>query len=120
MRASFLLPAILYALDAHADDEITTVGYCIPHWSSTALSHGGWTSAGAGIAGANGAATTYNGPETVSATRVYTASISRKETSYNITVTQSYEYKIRSRTEFASCTMKVGMTGPVGCATIVS
>ncbi|MGV7705364.1 hypothetical protein PJN16_29640, partial [Mycobacterium kansasii] len=55
--------------------------------------------------------TIIQGPETVSLTGVYTASTSGKETSYDITVTQSYECKIVSRTESASCTMSVGMTG---------
>jgi hypothetical protein len=142
MRASFLLPAALYALAAHADDKTTTVGYFIPNWSATLLSYGGWASTGASVAGINAAATTYNvgclkdapktdcniknswtiiqGPSTVSVTGVYTASTSGKETSYDITVTQSYECKIRSRTESASCTMSVGMTGSVGGATIAS
>ncbi|KAG2002755.1 hypothetical protein GB937_009520 [Aspergillus fischeri] len=142
MRASFLLPAAIYALAAHADDKTTTIGYFIPSWSATLLSYGAWTSTGASVAGINAAATTYNlgclkdapktdcniknswtiiqGPETVSVTGVYTASTSGKETSYDVTVTQSYECKIRSRTESASCTMSVGMTGSVGGATIAS
>ncbi|RHZ60717.1 uncharacterized protein CDV56_108423 [Aspergillus thermomutatus] len=142
MRASFLLPAALYALAANADDKSTTVGYFSPDWSATLLQYGGWTSTGASIAGINAAATTYNvgclkdapktdcniknswtiiqGPETVSLTGVYTASTSGKETSYDITVTQSYECKIQSRTESASCTMSVGMTGSAGGATIAS
>ncbi|KAF7161343.1 hypothetical protein CNMCM5623_006957 [Aspergillus felis] len=142
MRASFLIPAALYALAAHADDKTTTVGFFIPNWSVTVLEYGGWTSTGASVAGINAAATTYNvgclkdapktdcniknswtiiqGPETVSVTAVYTASTSGKETSYDITVTESYECKIRSRTESASCTMSIGMTGSVGGATLAS
>ncbi|KAH2009724.1 hypothetical protein KXV45_008194 [Aspergillus fumigatus] len=142
MRASFLLPVAIYVLTAYADDKTTTVGYFIPSWSVTLLSYGVWTSTGASVAGINAAATTYHlgclkdapktdcniknswtiiqGPETVSATGVYTASTSGKETSYDITVTESYECKIRSRTESASCTMSVGMTGSVGGAAITS
>ncbi|GIJ92542.1 hypothetical protein Asppvi_001820 [Aspergillus pseudoviridinutans] len=142
MRASFLLPAALYALAAHADDKTTTVGVFGPNWSVTVWGYGGRASTGASVAGINAAATTYNvgclkdapktdcniknswtiiqGPETVSATAVYTASTSNKETSYDITVTESYECKIRSRTESASCTMSIGMSGSVDGATIAS
>ncbi|RHZ68707.1 hypothetical protein CDV55_102555 [Aspergillus turcosus] len=141
MRASFLLPAALYALAVNADGT-TTVGYFSPSWDATLLKYGGWTSTGASIAGINAAATTYNvgclkgapktdcniknswtiiqGPETVSVSGVYTASTSGKETSYDITVTQSYECKIVSRTESASCTMSVGMSGSDFGATYAS
>jgi hypothetical protein len=142
MRASFLLPAALYALAVNADGTTTSVGYFIPSWSATLLEYGGWTSTGASIAGINAVATTYNlgclkdapktdcniknpwtiiqGPETVSVTGVYTASTSGKETSYDVTVTQSYQCKIVSRTQSASCTMSVGMTGSVDGASYMS
>ncbi|GJP88505.1 hypothetical protein CBS63078_7556 [Aspergillus niger] len=135
MRTSYLLAAALTLFGgAHADDDsTTTVGYFIPNWSATYLEYGGWTSTGASVAGINAVKTTYKvgclkdapktdcnmkdaytiiqGPDTISLSQVYTASTSDKSTSYDVTVTRSYECSLKSWTESASCTMSVGMSG---------
>jgi hypothetical protein len=136
MHASFFLVAALAALDAEADSSSSTIiGYFSPPWDAGLLQHGGWTSTAASLVGINTKAATYHvgclkdapktdcdyptswtiiqGPETVSFTGKYIASTSDKTTSYDITVTQSYECSLKSSTESASCTMSAGMSGSV-------
>ncbi|PYH82421.1 hypothetical protein BO82DRAFT_353673 [Aspergillus uvarum CBS 121591] len=133
MRGAFLLAATLSVLTASADDKTTTVGYYAPDWDVTLPSYGGWTSTAASVAGVNAKATTYHvgclkdapktdcdikhswtiiqGPATVSVSGEYIASTSGKSTSYDYTVTQSYQCSLKSWTESASCTMSVAVTG---------
>ncbi|KAJ5388945.1 uncharacterized protein N7496_000013 [Penicillium cataractarum] len=134
MRASFFLAAALAALGVQADDSSSTiVGYFSPPWDAGLLQYGGWTSTAASLVAINTKAATYHvgclkdapktdcdypeswtiiqGPETVSFTGKYIATTSDKTTSYDITVTQSYECSLKSSTESASCTMSAGMSG---------
>ncbi|OKL56222.1 hypothetical protein UA08_08470 [Talaromyces atroroseus] len=143
MQASLLLAVALAAFSARADDSSSTiVGYFSPPWSAGLLEYGGWTSTAASLAHINTAAATYHvgcvkdapktdcdypsswtiiqGPETVSVTGVYIASTSDKTTSYDITVTQSYECSLKSSTESASCTMSAGMSGSMDGGTYAS
>ncbi|PYH89970.1 hypothetical protein BO71DRAFT_402638 [Aspergillus ellipticus CBS 707.79] len=141
MHVSFFLAAVLGALATNAEDS-TTIGYFSPSWDATLLKYGGWTSTAASVAGINAAATTYHvgclkdapktdcdikhswtiiqGPATVSLTGAYVASTSGASTSYDITVTQSYECSLKSYTESASCTMSVGASGSAEGATMAS
>ncbi|KAJ5201423.1 uncharacterized protein N7498_006086 [Penicillium cinerascens] len=133
MRTSIFLAAALATLAKADDASSTIIGYFIPPWSAGLLSHGGWISTAASVAGINAEAATYHvgcvkgapktdcdyptswtiiqGPETVSFTGKYIASTSDKSTSYDITVTQSYECSLKSSTESASCTMSAQMSG---------
>lgn len=143
MRASIFLAAALTALGAKADDASSTiVGYFSPPWDGGLLQYGGWTSTAASVVAVNTEAATYHvgclkdapktdcnyptswtiiqGPETVSFTGEYIASTSDKSTSYDITVTQSYECSLKSSTESASCTMSVGMSGSLDGGTYAS
>jgi hypothetical protein len=142
MRTSIYLAAALAALAKADDASSTIIGYFVPGWDATMLEYGGWTSTAASVAGINAEATTYHvgcvkdapktdcdypaswtiiqGPETVSVSGKYIASTSGKSTSYDITVTQSYECSLKSSTESASCTMSVGMSGSIGGATYAS
>ncbi|OJZ85490.1 hypothetical protein ASPFODRAFT_34399 [Aspergillus luchuensis CBS 106.47] len=144
MRTSYLLAAALTLLGgAYADDDSTTVvGYFKPYWSVDLPEYGGWTSTGASVAGINAVKTTYKmsclkdapktdcdmkdaytiiqGPETVSVSQVYTASTSDKTTSFDVTVTLSYECSLKSWTESASCTMSAGFSGSDDGATYAS
>jgi hypothetical protein len=136
MQISLFLAVALAAFGARADDASSTiVGYFYPSWDVTLLQYGGWTSTAASLASINTAAATYHvgcekdapktdcdypsswtivqGPATVSLSGKYIASTSDKTTSYEITVTQSYECSLKSSTESASCTMSVGMSGSV-------
>ncbi|RAL13930.1 uncharacterized protein BO97DRAFT_342111, partial [Aspergillus homomorphus CBS 101889] len=142
MRASFFLAAALSALTVQADDKTTTVGIYSPDWDVKYQMYGGWTSTGASVAGINDAATTYKvgcikdapktdcnienswtiiqGPSTISLTAEYIASISDESTSYDLTVTRSYECSLKSWTEAASCNMLAAMTGSVDGGSISS
>ncbi|KKK12814.1 hypothetical protein ARAM_001178 [Aspergillus rambellii] len=142
MLTSFLLVAALSTLAVKADDSSSIIGYFSPSWDATLMQYGGWTSTAASVAGINAVATTYEvgcrknapatdcdishswtiiqGPETVSLTGQYIASTSGKETSYDLTVTQSYECALKSWTESASCTMSVGITGDLDGASYAS
>ncbi|CAG8903417.1 unnamed protein product [Penicillium egyptiacum] len=136
MRTSFFLAAALATLGTQADDTSSDViGYFSPAWDAGLLQYGGWTSTAASLVTHNTAAATYHvsclkdapktdcnyptpwtivqGPETVSFTGKYIASTSDKSTSYDITLTQSYECSLKASTESASCTMSVGMSGSV-------
>lgn len=143
MSASILLAVALVALGANANDPSSTiVGYFSPSWDAGLLQYGGWTSTAASLVAMNAEATTYHvgclkgapktdcdyptswtiiqGPETVSFTGKYIASTSDKSTSYDITVTQSYECSLKSSTESASCTMSAGMSGSLDGGTYAS
>lgn len=134
MLTSFVLAAALAALGAKADDSHSTIiGYFSPPWDAGLPQYGGWTSTAASLVSFNTKAATYHvgclkdapktdcdyptswtiiqGPETVSFTGKYIASTSDKTTSYEITVTESYECSLKSSTESASCTMSAGMSG---------
>lgn len=133
MRTSIFLAAALAALAKADDASSTIIGYFSPPWSADLLQYGGWTSTAASVAGINAEATTYHvgcvkgapktdcnyptswtiiqGAETVSVTGKYIASTSDKSTSYDLTVTQSYECSLKSSTESASCTMSAGISG---------
>jgi len=135
MRTTFFLTAALATLGAKADDSSSTIiGFFAPPWDvSMAYIGNGLTSTAASVAGINAEATTYHvgcvkgapktdcdfpsswtiiqGPETVSVTGKYIASTSDKSTSYDFTVTQSYDCSLKSSTESASCTMSAGMSG---------
>lgn len=137
MRTSFFLAAALATLGTQAADTSSAViGYYSPSWDGGLLKYGGWTSTAASLVSYNTKAATYHvtclkdapktdcnyptpwtivqGPETVSFTGIYIASTSDKSTSYDITLTQSYECSLKSSTESASCTMSVGMKGSLG------
>ncbi|PYI29928.1 hypothetical protein BP00DRAFT_347515, partial [Aspergillus indologenus CBS 114.80] len=133
MRVAFLLAAALSVLTASADDKTTTVGIYSPDWDVTVPKYGGWTSTAASVAGVNSKATTYHlgclkdapktdcdikhswtiiqGPSTVSVSGEYIASTSGKSTSYDYTVTRTYECSLKSWSESASCTMSVAVKG---------
>ncbi|KAJ5131947.1 hypothetical protein N7448_006105 [Penicillium atrosanguineum] len=134
MRTSGFLAAALATLGAHADDVSSMViGYFSPSWDQGLLQYGGWTSTAASLVAINTDAATYHvgcikgapktdcnyphswtivqGPETVSFSGVYIASTSDKSSSYEITVTESYECSLQSSTMSARCTMSVGETG---------
>ncbi|KAJ5776799.1 hypothetical protein N7520_000045 [Penicillium odoratum] len=133
MHTSFLLATALTILGINAAESSTIIGYFAPGWDATLLQHGGWTSTAASLADINANAATYHvgceknapktdcdyptswtiiqGAETVSFSGEYIATASSDGTSYDITVTQSYECSLKSSTESASCTMSVGMTG---------
>ncbi|KAF9889301.1 hypothetical protein FE257_007410 [Aspergillus nanangensis] len=137
MRLSLYIAAALASLGVQADDDAssTIIGYFNPSWSVDLLQYGGWTSTAASLVGINTQAATYHvgcvkdapktdcnypaswtiiqGPETVSLTGKYIAATSDKKTSYEITVTQSYECSLKASTESASCTMSVGMDGSI-------
>ncbi|KAJ6183885.1 hypothetical protein N7519_005186 [Penicillium mononematosum] len=134
MRTSFFLAAALATLGTQADDSSTDViGYFSPSWDGGLLQYGGWTSTAASLVTYNSAAATYHtppktdcnyptpwtivqGPETVSFTGKYIASTSGESTSYDITLTQSYECSLKASTESASCTMSVGKSGSLAGA----
>ncbi|KAJ5965088.1 uncharacterized protein N7479_004964 [Penicillium vulpinum] len=134
MRTSFFLAAALATLSAQADDASSTiVGFYAPPWDVTVPMYGGFTSTAASLVAIKSGVATYEvdclkdapktdcnfpdpwtiiqGPETVSLNEKYIASYSEKETSYDITVTRSHECSLKASTEFASCTMSVGMKG---------
>ncbi|PYI00831.1 hypothetical protein BO78DRAFT_288166, partial [Aspergillus sclerotiicarbonarius CBS 121057] len=120
----------------------TVIGLFSPAWDAELQKYGGWTSTGASVAGINAIKTTFEvgclkdapktdcdmkhsytviqGPETVSVSQIYTASTSDASTSYELTVTESYECSLKSYTESASCTMSIGMTGSADGATVAS
>lgn len=133
MRTSIFLAAALATL-AKADDASTTIiGYFSPPWDAGLPYYRVGSSTAASVAGINAEATTYHvgcvkgaaktdcnfptswtiiqGPETVSVTGKYIASSSDKSTSYDFTVTESYECSLKSSTESASCTMSAGVSG---------
>ncbi|KAJ6131225.1 hypothetical protein N7523_001685 [Penicillium sp. IBT 18751x] len=133
MRISVFLAAALATL-ARADDGSTSIfGYFSPSWDQELLKYGGWTSTAASLVAINTDAATYHvgcvkgapktdcnyphswtivqGPETVSFSGVYIASTSDKSSSYDITVTESYECSLHSSTMSASCTMSFGQSG---------
>ncbi|CAG7964423.1 unnamed protein product [Penicillium nalgiovense] len=139
MRTSFFLAAALATLGTQADDSSTdVVGYFSPSYDGGLLQYGGWQSTAASLVTYNTAAATYHvsclkdapktdcnyptpwtivqGPETVSFTGQYIASTSGESTSYDITVTQSYECSLKASTESASCTMSVSKSGSLGGA----
>lgn len=134
MRTSVFLATALATLGAHADDASSRIiGYFSPAWDQGLLQYGGWTSTAASLVAINTDAATYHvgcvkgapktdcnypqswtivqGPETVSFSGVYIASTSDKSSSYDITVTESYECSLQSSTMAASCTMSIGQTG---------
>ena len=134
MRTSVFLAAALATLGAHADDASSSIiGYFSPPWDQGLLKYGGWTSTAASLVAINTDAATYHvgcvkgapktdcnypqswtivqGPETVSFSGVYIASTSDKSSSYEITVTESYECSLQSSTLSASCTMSIGESG---------
>lgn len=134
MRTSTFLAAALAVLGAQADDASSRIiGYFSPPWDQGLLKHGGWTSTAASLVAINTDAATYHvgcvkgapktdcnyphswtivqGPETVSFSGVYIASTSDKSSSYEITVTESYECSLQSSTLSASCTMSIGESG---------
>lgn len=136
MLTTLFLAASLVTLGVKAEHASSTVvGYFSPPWDAGLLQYGGWTSTAASLAGVNTEAATYHvgclkdapktdcnyptswtiiqGPETVNFAGKYIASTSDKTTSYDITVTQSYECSLKSSTESASCTMSAGMSGSV-------
>ncbi|KAJ6084054.1 hypothetical protein N7486_010854 [Penicillium sp. IBT 16267x] len=53
------------------------------------------------------------GAETASFTGKYIATTSGESTSYDVTVTEAWDCKLKSSTESASCTMSIGMSGSV-------
>ena len=134
MRTSIFLATALATLSAQADDTSSAIiGYFSPPWDAGFLQYGGWTSTAASLVAYNTKAATYHvgcvkgapktdcnypaswtiiqGPETVSVTGQYIASTSGKSTSYDLTLTQSYECSLKASTESASCTMSLGMNG---------
>ncbi|KAJ5778035.1 hypothetical protein N7520_001281 [Penicillium odoratum] len=133
MHTSFLLATAITILGTQAESS-TIVGYFAPFWD-VIVPAGGWTSSAASLAHINAQAATYHvgcdenapktdcdfpsswtiiqGPETVSFTGKYIATASDDYTSYDITVTESFECSLKSSTESASCTMSVGMSGSV-------
>lgn len=133
MRTSIFLAAALAALAKADDASSTIIGYFSPPWDAGLPEYRAGSSTAASIAGINADATTYHvgcakgapktdchfptswtivqGPETVSVTGKYIASSSGKSTSYDFTVTQSYECSLKSSTESASCTMSEGIKG---------
>ncbi|OQE44345.1 hypothetical protein PENCOP_c002G07858 [Penicillium coprophilum] len=139
MRTSFFLAAAIATLGAQADDiSSVVVGRFVPSWDVTMLQYGGWTSTAASLVDMNKDVATYHvgckkdapktdcnypaswtiiqGPETMSLTGKYIASTSDDATSYDITVTQSYQCSLKASTESASCTMSVGMGGSLNGA----
>jgi hypothetical protein len=144
MRTSIFLAAALTALSAKADDSSssTIIGFFAPNWDVTVPEYGGYSSTAASLANINAAAATYHvscvkdapktdcnypsswtiiqGPATVSVSGVYVASTSGEATSYDLTVTESYECSLKSSTQSASCTMSVGITGSVDGAKYTS
>ncbi|KAJ5707269.1 hypothetical protein N7488_007070 [Penicillium malachiteum] len=134
MRTTFALVAAIAALCVKADDSTTTVGFFSPSWDINLYqSGGGWSSTAASLADVKYQTATYHvgcekgapksdcnlpeswtivqGPDTVSFTGKYIASISDSSYSYDITVTQSYECSLHSSTGSASCTMSAAQTG---------
>ncbi|KAJ6014987.1 hypothetical protein N7540_009578 [Penicillium herquei] len=137
MRTTFALVAAVAALCVRADDSTTTtVGYFSPSWDINLYqSGGGWSSTAASLADIKYQTATYHvgcekgapksdcdfpeswtiiqASDTVSFTGKYIASISDSSTSYDITVTQSYECSLKSSTESASCTMSASQKGSI-------
>ncbi|RAO65107.1 uncharacterized protein BHQ10_001119 [Talaromyces amestolkiae] len=135
MRTSLILAAALTALGVQADSSSTIIGFFAPNWDVTVPAYGGYTSTAASLAAVNAEAATYHvgcvndapktdcdypsswtivqGPATVSVTAVYIASTSGKVTSYDLTVTESYECSLKSSTQSASCTMSVSISGSI-------
>ncbi|KAJ5506844.1 hypothetical protein N7453_005801 [Penicillium expansum] len=134
MRTSFFLATALATLGTQADDTSSAIiGYFSPSWDAGFLQYGGWTSTAASLVTYNTKAATYHvgcvkdapktdcdypaswtiiqGPETVSVTGEYIATTSGKSTSYDLTLTQSYECSLKASTESASCTMSLGVNG---------
>ncbi|KAI7975250.1 hypothetical protein EIK77_007379 [Talaromyces pinophilus] len=142
MRTSLILSAALTALTVQADSSSTITGFFAPNWDVNVPEYGGYTSTAASLAAINTDAATYHvgcvsgapktdcdypsswtivqGPATVSVTAVYIASTSGSATSYDLTVTESYECSLKSSTQSASCTMSVGITGSVDGAKYTS
>ncbi|KGO55154.1 hypothetical protein PEX2_029720 [Penicillium expansum] len=134
MRTSIFLATALATLGTQADDTSSAIiGYFSPSWDAGFLQYGGWTSTAASLVTYNTKAATYHvgcvkdapktdcdypaswtiiqGPETVSVTGEYIATTSGKSTSYDLTLTQSYECSLKASTESASCTMSLGVNG---------
>lgn len=131
MRTSILLAAFLASL-TQAKDSSSIKGYFSPSWEDSQYT-GGWTSTAASVAGINADATTYHvgcvkdapktlcnyptswtiiqGPETVNFNARYIASSSGKSTSYDFTITETYECSLKAWTESASCSMSVSIGG---------
>ncbi|KAJ5885027.1 hypothetical protein N7495_009537 [Penicillium taxi] len=143
MRLSIFLAAALATL-VKADDKSSTeiVGYFSPSWDVGMLEYGGWTSTAASLASLNTKAATYHvgcskdapktdcnmknsytiiqGPETVNVDMIYTASTSNKESSYDLTVTESWDCSMKQSTLSLKCTMSIGVTGTQDGASYVS
>ncbi|KAJ6016239.1 hypothetical protein N7540_010830 [Penicillium herquei] len=135
MRTSTLLAVALATLGASADSSTTTLGLFSPQWNDVEIPvlGDGQSSLVASLAGLKSSTTTYHigcakgaaktdcniptswtaiqGPDTVSFSAKYVASTSGKSTSYDYTVTESYECSLHSFTGSASCTMSAGFTG---------
>ncbi|CAI7633906.1 unnamed protein product [Penicillium glandicola] len=120
MRTSLLLTAALATLGVQADDTSSLIiGYFSPPWDAGLLEYGGWTSTAASLVAYNTKAATYHvgcvdgAPKTDCNYPASWTIIQGPETtsSYDITVTQSYECSLKSSTESASCTMSAGMSG---------
>ncbi|KAJ5730041.1 uncharacterized protein N7483_004549 [Penicillium malachiteum] len=97
MRTSTSLAVALATLGASADSSSTTLGLFSPQWTDVAIPNLG--DGGSGL-----------GHDTVSFSAKYVASTSGDSTSYDYTVTESYERSLHSFTGSASCTMSAGYT----------
>ncbi|KAJ5640488.1 hypothetical protein N7528_000113 [Penicillium herquei] len=135
MRTSTTLAVALATLGARADSSSTTVGLFFPQWTDLSIPDlgDGRSSIVASLAGLKSSTATYHigcakgaaktdcnipnswtaiqGPDTVSLTAKYIASTSGDSTSYDYTVTESYECSLHSYTGSASCTMSAAFTG---------
>jgi len=137
MRTSSLLATALTVLGTQAADSSTIRGIFSPSWDVKVPGLGHKTIGDdASLAGINANAATYHmgcpknaaktdcdvptswtmiqGAETATFTAQYIASTSDDSTSYDVTVTEMYDCKLKSSTESASCTMSVGVSGSVG------
>ncbi|KAJ5088060.1 hypothetical protein N7456_011676 [Penicillium angulare] len=140
MRASFLLAAVIATLGVSADDTTTatttTLPYFSPSWDWHMINHGrGIGKTAASIADVKSQTTTYHvgcqkgvptgecsfpnswtiiqGADTANFKAEYVATTSDKSSSWDVTITQTYDCSLHHSTESASCSMSASMSGSI-------